>query len=44
MERIKKAYDKAASEIADYKKQLKAKMSEDEKRATEEAERIQKIE
>ena len=44
VERIKKAYDKAASEIADYKKQLKAKMSEDEKRATEEAERIQKIE
>lgn len=42
--RIKKAYDKAASEAADYKKQLKAKMSEEEKKSADEAERIQKIE
>ena len=44
VERMKKAYDKVASEVADYKKQLKAKMSEEEKRTAEEAERIQKIE
>lgn len=44
VESIKKAYDKAASEVADYKRQLKARMSEEEKRSAEEAEKYKTME
>lgn len=43
-ESLKKAYDKAASDIAEYKRQLKARMSEEEKAKTEMDEKIQKME
>lgn len=42
--RLKVAFDKASSEAADYKRQLKARMSEEEKRVAEETEKMQKIE
>jgi Fe2+ transport system protein B len=38
-EKVKNANNKMSSEIADYKRQLKAKMSEDEQRASEAKER-----
>lgn len=44
LERMKNAVSKANSEAADYKRKLKEKMSEEEKRSAEEAERISKIE
>jgi hypothetical protein len=44
IDRLIKAKDKANSEAAEYKRKLKDHMSEEEKRNTEEAERIQKIE
>lgn len=44
VDRLHKAYDKAASEAADYKKQLKARMSEEEKRSAEEAEKYKTME
>lgn len=43
-ESLKKAYDKAASDTAEYKRQLKARMSEEEKAKTEMDEKIQKME
>ena len=42
--RLKNAKDKATAEAAEYKRKLKDHMSEEEKRATEEAERIKAIE
>ena len=44
IDRLIKAKDKANSEAAEYKRQLKAHMSDEEKRATEEAEKYQKME
>lgn len=44
IDRLIKAKDKANAEAAEYKRKLKDHMSEEEKRNTEEAERIQKIE
>lgn len=43
-ESLKKAYDKAASDTAEYKRQLKARMSEEEKAKTEMDEKFQKME
>lgn len=43
LDRMRKAKDKANSEAAEYKRQLKAKMTEDEQRAAEEAEKYQKM-
>lgn len=42
--RLKKAFDKTASEAAEYKRQLKAHMSEEEKKSAEEAEKYSKME
>lgn len=42
--RLKKAFDKTASEAAEYKRQLKAHMSEEEKKSAEEAEKYAKME
>lgn len=44
IERLKKAKDNASSEAADYKRKLKERMSEEEKRVAEEAEKYQKME
>ena len=41
--RLKKAFDKTASEAAEYKRQLKAHMSEEEKKSAEEAEKYVKM-
>jgi len=43
IERLKKATDKATAEASEYKKKLKERMSEEEKRSTEEAEKYQQI-
>lgn len=44
LKRYKDAVSKANSEAADYKRKLKEKMSEEEKKSTEEAERFAKLE
>lgn len=44
IDRLVKAKDKATSEAAEYKRQLKAHMTDEEKRATEEAEKYQTME
>ena len=44
LERLKNAVSKANSEVADYKRKLKERMSEEEKRVQEEADRIKAIE
>ena len=44
LERYKNAVSKANSEAADYKRKLKERMSEEEKRSAEEAERLAKLE
>lgn len=44
VERLKKAFDKSASETAEYKRQLKARMSEEEKNKAEMEEKYQIME
>lgn len=43
IERLKNALSKSNSEAADYKKQLRDKMSDDEKKAKEDAEKLEKL-
>lgn len=44
VERLKKAFDKSASETAEYKRQLRARQTEEEKRQAEMDEKYQKME
>lgn len=44
VERLKKAFDKSASETAEYKRQLRARQTEEEKKQAELDERFQKME
>lgn len=43
-QKLKASFDKTSSELAQLKKQLAAKMSDDEKKAAEEAEKVKKYE